>query len=70
MHLPAWTVTKLSGGDISVTIRELKDPAGLQGMLPTDGVPASVTFADQLNRACGPTPGEQFRGSRSHPHPC
>ena len=56
-HLAAWTVTKLAGGDISVTIRELKDPAGLQGALRADGVPASVTFAGQLNPACRPYPG-------------
>jgi hypothetical protein len=56
-HLAAWTVTKLADGDISVTIRELKDPAGLQGTLRADGVPASVTFAGQLNPACRPYPG-------------
>ena len=69
-HLAAWTVTKLADGDVSVTIRELKDPAGLQGTLRADGVPASVTFAGQLNPACLPYPGGQFRGPRSHPHPC
>jgi hypothetical protein len=56
-HLAAWTVTKLADGDVSVTIRELKDPAGLQGTLRADGVPASVTFAGQLNPACRPYPG-------------
>jgi hypothetical protein len=56
-HLAAWTVTKLADGDISVTIRELTDPAGLQGTLRADGVPASVTFGDQQNPACRPYPG-------------
>jgi hypothetical protein len=56
-HLAAWTVTELADGDISVTIRQLKDPAGLQGALRADGVPASVTFAGQLNPACRPYPG-------------
>jgi hypothetical protein len=56
-HLAAWTVTRLADGDISVTIRELTDPAGLQGTLRADGVPASVTFAGQLNPACQPYPG-------------
>jgi hypothetical protein len=56
-RLAAWTVTKLADGDISVTIRQLKDPAGLQGALRADGVPASVTFAGQLNPACRPYPG-------------
>jgi hypothetical protein len=56
-QLAAWTVTRLAGGDISVTIRELKDPAGLQSILRADGVPASVTFASQQNPACRPYPG-------------
>jgi hypothetical protein len=56
-HLAAWTVTKLADGNISVTIRELTDPAGLQGTLRADGVPASVTFRNQPNPACRPYPG-------------
>jgi hypothetical protein len=57
VQLAAWTVTKLANGNISVTIRELKDPAGLQSTLRADGVPASVTFASQQNPACRPYPG-------------
>jgi hypothetical protein len=57
VHLAAWTVTKLAGGNISVTVRELKDPAGLQSSLRADGVPASVTFAGEQNPACRPYPG-------------
>jgi hypothetical protein len=56
-QLAAWTVTKLADGNISVTIRELADPAGLQSTLRADGVPASVTFASQQNSACRPYPG-------------
>jgi hypothetical protein len=56
-QLAAWTVTKLADGNISVTIRELADPAGLQSTLRADGVPASVTFASQQNGACRPYPG-------------
>jgi hypothetical protein len=56
-QLVAWTVTRLADGDISVTINEFKDPAGLQGTLRADGVPASVTFASQQNQACRPYPG-------------
>ena len=56
-QLAAWTVSKLATGNISVTIREFKDPAGLQSTLRADGVPASVTFASQQNPACGPYPG-------------
>ncbi len=51
-QLAAWTVTKQANGDIKVTIRELRDPAGLQRTLRADGVPASVTFAGQQNPAC------------------
>jgi hypothetical protein len=57
VQLAAWTVTKLASGNISVTIRDLKDPAGLQRTLRADGVPASVTFAGQQNQACRPYPG-------------
>jgi hypothetical protein len=60
--LAAWTVTKLADGNISVTVRELKDPAGLQRTLRADGVPASVTFTSQKNAVCrsypGGTPGQ------------
>ncbi|MGH3202962.1 MAG: hypothetical protein ACRDOA_15325 [Streptosporangiaceae bacterium] len=51
-QLAAWTVTEQANGDIKVTIRELRDPAGLQATLRADGVPASVTFAGQQNPAC------------------
>jgi hypothetical protein len=57
VELAAWTVTKLANGRISVTIRELKDPAGLQRRLRADGVPASVTFAQHEDPACRPYPG-------------
>lgn len=55
--LAAWTVTKLADGNISVTVRELKDPAGLQSTLRSDGVAASVTFASAQNPVCRPYPG-------------
>lgn len=51
-RLAAWTVTRQAGGDIKVTINELRDPAGLQRTLRADGVPASVSFLDQRNPAC------------------
>jgi hypothetical protein len=56
-QLAAWTVVRQADGNISVTIRELKDPAGLQRTLRADGVPASVTLVDQQNRACRYYPG-------------
>jgi hypothetical protein len=45
----AWTVTRQANGTIYVTIRELRDPAGLQRKLRADGVPASVTFLNPHN---------------------
>ena len=56
-QLAAWTVVKQADGDIYVTIRQFRDPAGLQSTLRADGVPASVTFAGQQNPACQPYPG-------------
>jgi hypothetical protein len=52
VQLAAWTVFKQADGTVSVTIRELRDPAGLQRRLRADGVPASVTFRGQLPRSC------------------
>lgn len=50
-HLTAWTVTKQADGTITITVRQLRDPAGLQHRLRADGVPASVTFSG-YPRAC------------------
>ncbi len=44
VRLAAWSVVKQPGGDVTVTIRELYDPAGLQRELRAAGVPAVVTF--------------------------
>jgi len=51
-QLAAWTVIRRSDGTVSVTIRELRDPSGLQRRLRADGIPASVTFFGQLPRSC------------------
>jgi len=59
----AWTVVKQADGNIRVTIRELRNPSGLQGKLRADGVPASVTFARRINPACRPYP----RGTPGQP---
>ena len=48
-QLAAWTVVKHTDGTVDVTIRELRDPAGLQRKRRADGVPASVIFGDQPN---------------------
>jgi hypothetical protein len=50
--LAAWTVIARPGGQVSVTIRELRDPVGLQRRLRADGVPATVRFTTQLPRPC------------------
>jgi hypothetical protein len=51
-RLAAWTVTTEPGGKLTVTIRELRDPAGLQRRLRADGVPATVRFTGQTPRRC------------------
>lgn len=57
-HLPvvqlaaAWTVTRQADGNVSVTIREFRDPAGLQSRLRADGVPASVIFNEHRLNPC------------------
>ncbi len=63
VQLAAWTVVKQSGGIIQVTMRELRDPAGLQAALRADGVPASVSFGNGQQTACRPYPGGGFRTS-------
>lgn len=52
IQLAAWTVIKQADGTVSVTIRELSDPAGLQRKLRAEGIPANVTFSGQMPRAC------------------
>lgn len=44
VQLAAWTVAKRADGTVSVTVRELRDPAGLQRKLRADGIPARVIF--------------------------
>jgi hypothetical protein len=58
-QLAAWTVVRQADGTVSVTIRELRDPAGLQRKLRADGVPASVTFFGQpAPRSCQGYPAD------------
>jgi len=63
LQLAAWTVVKQPGGIIDVTMRELRDPAGLQATLRADGVPASVSFGNGQQTACRSYPGGGFMTS-------
>jgi hypothetical protein len=65
-QLAAWTVAKLADGSISVTIRELRDPAGLQAKLRADGVPASVRFIPSGRGQ--PNPCQGYDGSQALQH--
>jgi hypothetical protein len=60
-QLAAWTVAKQADGNIMVTIRELRDPAGLQSTLRADGVPASVRFSPARGQ---PNPCQAYDGSQ------
>ena len=51
-RLAAWTVTEKPPGIIEIKIRELKDPAGMQRELRSDGVPAFVRFQNQNPPDC------------------
>ena len=64
IQLAAWTVVKRADGTVLVTIRELRDPAGLQRRLRADGVPASVTFSGQMPRSCRRYPVDAARINR------
>jgi len=58
-QLAAWTVVRQADGTVSVTIRELRNPVGLQRRLRADGVPASVTFFGQrAPRSCQGYPAD------------
>ena len=52
VKLAAWTVSARPGGRVRVTIRDLRNPAGLQRQLRADGVPATVRFTSQIPRPC------------------
>jgi hypothetical protein len=62
----AWTVATQADGGIRVTIRELRNPAGLQRALRADGVPASGTFLGHLNPACQPYSSTGSKSQRRH----
>src|SRR5262245_8777364 len=43
-ELAAWSVAEQADGTVQVTIRDLRDPDGLQSELRADGIPANVAF--------------------------
>src|SRR5215472_4144552 len=54
VSLAAWSVAELGHGDIRVTIRDRRDPAGLQARLRADGVPANVGVTSFPPASCQP----------------
>jgi len=57
-RLTAWTVTKGPGDTVTILIRELRDPAGMQRTLRADGVPAHVAFQGGILSDTPPLPRE------------
>jgi hypothetical protein len=54
-QLAAWTVTRDPDGGITVSVSQMRDPAGLQATLRADGIPVRVTF-DPLKWMTQPLP--------------
>ena len=59
--LTAWTVAENPDGTLKVTIREMKDPSGLQGTLRADGARVVVTASLAWPAACGEWRGGSYR---------
>jgi hypothetical protein len=57
----AYTVRPVQGGTITVTIKQLQDPAGLQRALAADGVPALVRYIPVRNMS-GTYHGQSYSG--------
>ena len=54
-RLAAWTVAKQADGDITITINQLQNPAGLQSTLRAGGLPVTVSFSGPpLSASCQP----------------
>lgn len=69
VRLAAWTVVRRPDGDVTITIRELYNPAGLQRELRADGVPAVVTFhaAHRYPSSCQDYPASRALLSKVFP---
>ena len=59
--LTAWTVTENGDGTLKVTIREMKDPSGLQATLRADGARVVVTASLAWPAVCGEWLGGNYR---------
>ena len=57
-RLAAWTVTRGPGHTVTILIRQLRDPAGMQRTLRADGVPAAVAFQGGILSDTPPLPKE------------
>jgi hypothetical protein len=58
IQLADWTVVKHSDGAVDLSIRELRNPNGLQRALRDDGVPASIIVGNAPNAQ--PNPCESY----------
>jgi hypothetical protein len=67
VRLTAWSVVSKPGGLLLVTIRELRDPAGLERRLLANGIPANITYHGQPNPACRRYPADRRRYDRVLP---
>lgn len=56
--LDAYSVATTGHGNYRVTVRALRDPAGLQKKLREDGIPARVSFSNPKPPACRPAGNE------------
>jgi hypothetical protein len=65
-RLAAWTVTEGPGHTVTILIRELRDPAGMQRTLRADGVAAHVAFQGGTLSDTPPLP-RQCRNTRLSP---
>jgi hypothetical protein len=59
--LTAWTVTENPDGTLKVTIREMKDPSGLQATLRADGARVVVTASLAWPAVCGEWRGGNYQ---------
>jgi hypothetical protein len=64
-QLTAWTVAKQANGTITVTIRQMRDPAGLQATLRADGLPVAVNAAEK--QVSGPGPRWAYVSCQRYP---